>query len=308
MSPRPVHNTASGVVGLGMCFMRFVLLVLVAVFLTVPGLVSAQELSAENDPQAIPDLRVATGNKDIASAWLIVPTKRYPHFIIGSDYEPSGVRLKMANGDILTLMLEQNQVFEDRTPRLADLDGDGRDELILVLTSVDLGGSLAAFSVEEGQIKLKAQTPYAGQPFRWLNPANIADFNGDGKLDVALVQKPHLVKKLEIWTLENGDFVRKFWVNDVSNHRISSPFTDLSAAADFNGDGIVDLAILNGNYSRLRIFSFAGSAPQELENIVLPAPANGDFKLTRGSNNWLLSIPLTNGQTFELSLPRQITG
>jgi len=275
---------------------------LVLAFAAVARAQGLQELSAETDRQAISDLRVATGEKDISSAWLIAATTRYPHFIIGSECEPSGVRVKLANGKVLTLMLDEDQVFEDRTPRLADLDGDGRDEIVLQLTSLSKGGSLAAYSVVAGQLALKAKTAFIGQPFRWINPAGIADYDGDGVLDVALVQMPHLAKRLEIWTLRAGEFVRTQSVEDVSNHRIYSPDTDMSASGDFNGDGIADLAILSGDYSKVRVFSFANAQAKEIGAFPLPAPADGDFSLVRSKDGWRLQVPLQNGRRYEVNL------
>ncbi len=282
--------------------MRFFLTIMVGVFVAFSTFASAQQLSGTTDPQAISDLRVASGQKDIASAWLIAPTSRYPHFIIGSKYEPSGLRVKLASGKILTLMLGKDQVFEDRTVRLADLNGDGRDEIILVLTSVTKGASLAAYSVAGDKLVLMTKTPFIGQRFRWLNPAGIADYNGDGKLDVALVQKPHLVKRLEIWTLEGGEFVRSQSINDVSNHRINSKNTDMAASADFNGDGVTDLAILSGDYTKVRVFSFAGGQAKQIGRFALPAAAEGNFKLIQFKQGWQLRVPLANGTNYALNL------
>ncbi|VAW21185.1 hypothetical protein MNBD_ALPHA12-2094 [hydrothermal vent metagenome] len=282
--------------------MRSFLLIILGFVLALTASAFAQETSGKTDPQAIGDLRIATGQKDIASAWLIAPTTRYPHFIIGSKYEPSGLRVKLANGKVLTLMLDKDQVFEDRTPRLADLNGDGRDEIILVLTSLTKGASLAAYSVAGDKLVLTAKTDFIGRAFRWLNPAGIADYDGDGRLDVALVQKPHLVKRLEMWSLEDGKFVRSQSIDDVSNHRINSKNTDMAASADFNGDGIVDLAILSGNYTKVRVFSFAGGRAKEIGRFDLPAPADGDFTLVRFAQGWQLRVPLLNIADYALNL------
>ncbi len=266
--------------------------------LMLTGFVSGKTLlgGGEHDLEAIPDVVVSHGENDIAQAWLIAPTARYAHFVRGQQYEAGGVRVQLSEGNILTLMLDENHVFEDRHARLGDLDGDGRDEIILVLTSVQRGSALVAYAVEDGQLVLKAQTPFIGQAFRWLNPAGIADYNGDGTLDIALVQKPHLSKTLEFWTLENGKFVRFARIDDISNHHNGSPFTELSAVADFNNDGVNDLAILSGNYSRLCLFGFPNGQFQELSNIQLPAEGVGDFLIQENT----LIIPLANGETFEL--------
>ncbi len=263
------------------------------------GTANAQTLfqMGQQDPDALPDAQVSRGSKDIASAWLIDPTTRYTHFVRGQNYEAGGLRVQLSNGQVLTLRLEKQFVFEDRTARLADLDGDGRDEIIVVLTSAQKGAALAAYGVEEGELVLKARTPFIGLSFRWLNPAGIADFNGDGQLDVALVQKPHLSKVLEFWTLENGEFIRIVRVDNVSNHRNGSPFTKLSAVADFDKNGLSDLATLSANYSNLRIFGFTNGRLKEISSTSLPAEGIGNFELKENT----LIIPLANGEKFELN-------
>ncbi|UJQ92960.1 FG-GAP repeat domain-containing protein [Mariluticola halotolerans] len=259
-------------------------------------------ISATNDPEAIADLRVAQGQNDIAEAWLIAPVTRYGHFVMGSDYEPGGVRVKMADGRVLTLMLDEAEVFEDRQPRLADLDGDGKDEILLVLTNLDQGASLAAYSVAGGAITLKAKTPFIGQAFRWLNPAGVADFDGDGQLDVALVAMPHLVKRLEVWTLGADGFAQTGAIEDVSNHRNGSRFTGMAAIADFNADGIADIAIPDGDRMAIRVISFAAQSFEEIARFPLPFAADGTFTLRQQGRGHILSVPLANGTKAEIGL------
>ena len=55
-----------------------------------------------------------------------------------------------------------HRVFEDRLPRLADLDGDGRDEIIVVESDAIRGAALVVLG-------LRPQAPtdaHAGQTFR----------------------------------------------------------------------------------------------------------------------------------------------
>ncbi len=282
--------------------MRMILVVVLSLLTAGPALAKTQLPNGAHDPEAISDVVVSKGNNDIAEAWMIAPTTRYPHFVRGQKYEPSGLRVVTSDGKVITLMLDESFVFEDRIARLADLDGDGRDEIIVVLTSSERGSALAAYALEGEKLVLKARTPFIGLSFRWLNPAGIADYDGDGQLDVALVQKPHLSKQFEIWTLEAGNFRRFASVPDISNHHNGAPETELSASADFDGDGIDDIAVLSGNYSTLRILSFANRQMREITRYPLPAQATGDFLLTRLADGWQLKIPLSGGEIFEVNI------
>lgn len=264
------------------------------------GVAWAQPSSIADDPEALPDGVPARGIKDIAEVWLIDPTDRYDHHVAGTPWEAGGLRLRLAGGDVLTFRLDEEHVFEDRRPRLADLDGDGRDEIVVVLSSISQGASLAAFYVVGNQVLLKARTPYIGTSHRWLNPAGIADYDGDGQLDVTFVAMPHLVKRLEMWTLGDRGFRNTMTAEGFSNHRNGSSHTAMSASADFDGDGVTDLALPDAERRIVRIISFAGMGRREINRLPLPAPADGDFSLLNDDQGWLLRVPLENGAIAEL--------
>ena len=230
---------------------------------------------------ALPDSRVATGTRDIARAWLAEPTTRYDHGILGNKIEAGALVIEMRDGKLQTVRLGDDAVFEDLQPRLADLDGDGRDEIIVVKSYLKRGSALAVIADRKGRYEVVAETPPLGAPQRWLNPAGIADFNGDGKVDIALVRQPHVVGALELWNW-NGVGLRKLAeLTDAANHIAGTRALRMSAAADFDGDGIADLAVPSFDRSRLRIVSFAAkdSQPREIASVALPAKAVTDFGL-----------------------------
>lgn len=264
----------------------------------------AQPLDASSDPEAIADLRIATGEGEIAAAWFIAPTTRYAHFAQGSDYEPSGLRVLTRAGDIVTGRLGAAFVFEDRQPRLADLDGDGIDEIVVVLTSVEAGASLAVYGLVGDGLALRARTGFIGTPRRWLNPAGIADFDGDGVPEIAAVLMPHLAKRLALWRLEGDKLVRVGEVADVANHRNGSVHTGMSAVADIDGDGIADLIVPDGSRTAIRVISFAAGADRgnEIGRHFLPAPADGAFALSGGPGAWHLKVGLEGGGRVEIDL------
>ncbi|MBV6658846.1 MAG: hypothetical protein KI785_13875, partial [Devosiaceae bacterium] len=77
-------------------------------------------------PNGLPDGCVAQGAADIARAWYEAPTRRYAHAILGDAIEAGTLAVRTRAGATLRFVLPDNEVFEDRTPRLVDLDGDGR--------------------------------------------------------------------------------------------------------------------------------------------------------------------------------------
>lgn len=139
----------------------------------------------------LPDGWVSHGSgPGIAVAWYGEPTGRYDHAILGDAIEAGALHVRDAAGTLYRLRLPDDQVFEDLAPRIADIDGDGRNDIVAIRSFLDRGASLAVCGLDAGRLRLKASTAPIGKAHRWLNVAGIADFDGDGRNDIALVVTP----------------------------------------------------------------------------------------------------------------------
>ncbi len=218
---------------------------------------------------ALPDAVSTTGRRNISRAWLADPTRRYRHGVLGDDIESSTLVALDKTRREFRLKLDVRSVFEDRRVRIADLDGDGADELVVVKSYLARGAARAVAALGTGGVGVIAETPAIGQAHRWLNPAGIADFDGDGRPEIAIVVTPHIGGRLEFWEYRGRKLTKEMALQGFSNHAIGSRIQAMSAVADFDGDGVADLALPSDTRDAIRIISFAGGKAAEPARIPL---------------------------------------
>ncbi|MDP3342596.1 VCBS repeat-containing protein [Frigidibacter sp.] len=154
----------------------------------------------------------------IRAADYAAPTDRYPHGALGDDLEWGALVLSLGT-ERHRFTLPDELVFEDTAPRLADLDGDGAPEVIVVESHISQGARLAVWG-PEGRI---AATAFIGTRFRWLAPLGAADLDGDGRVEIAYVETPHLGRTLRFVRLEGDRLVPLAAQPGLTNHRFGDP-------------------------------------------------------------------------------------
>lgn len=200
-----------------------------------------------------------TAQAGIVTAWFDGATGRYPHGILGDTIEAGVLGAMSAENTAACgwqVKLGEDYVFEDVAPRLADIDGDGRNEIIVVRSHAKLGAQLAIYGeTADGALALQATTPAIGRKNRWLAPIGIADFDRDGRMDVAYIEKPHLDKVLKVYSWEGDHLKLIAKARGLSNHRIGDE-TITSGLRDC-GRG-VEIITPNASWTRVYAGKFAG--------------------------------------------------
>ncbi len=257
-----------------------------------PGLVLVATLSLSvhgraQEPSPIAHSTIAYGARDIASAWLAAPTRRYGHGVLGDDIEAGALYVQTRDGAQYSVRLDDASVFEDLTPRLADIDGDGLDEVWTVRSDAAAGARLEAYALADGALKRQYSTAPIGTGYRWLNPVGIADFDGNGKREAAYVQTPHIGGILTIVRPDGARLALVARRRGYSTHTAGSTRLDLAAIADLDRDGRADIVLPDQSRTRLVAVSLAdGELVERWQSAPGPAVA-GSLQLEPSGDAWL---------------------
>ncbi len=151
------------------------------------------------------------------------PTTRYAHGVLGDAVEWGTLVITTEDWSHKVryrIELPLERVFEDLEPRLADVDLDGDMEVVVIESEASTGAQLAIYD-QTGKI---AATPHIGTRNRWLAPIGVADLDGDGFVELAYIDRPHLAKTLRVWRFKEGALQPVADLPGLTNHRIGEDF------------------------------------------------------------------------------------
>ncbi|PWL36626.1 VCBS repeat-containing protein [Marivita sp. XM-24bin2] len=160
---------------------------------------------------------------EIVSARYDGPTTRYPHGVLGDDVEYDTLSVRLSDGREISTRWAEDIVFEDLAPRVVDVTGDGAPEIVTIESHARAGARLAIWGLVDGTVQQIATTPHIGTRFRWLAPVAIVDLDGDGRVELAYVDRPHLAKVLRVWRFDpsrSDPLTQVASMDGVTNHQI----------------------------------------------------------------------------------------
>lgn len=196
---------------------------------------------------------VTAAQAEVVSARYLEPTDRYAHGVLGDAIEWGTLEIRLKDNTRRRLVLPESRVFEDLEPRLFDVDLDGDLEVIVIESSATQGARLSIYD-ENG---LLAANPYIGTRNRWLAPVGAADLDGDGKIEIAYIDRPHLAKTLRIWRYENGTLTEVAQKPGLTNHRIGEDFISSGIRDCGNGP---EMITADANWRSVIVSRFDGKA------------------------------------------------
>lgn len=270
-----------------------------------PAALSSSPVPAEAR-QRLPDSQLAHGRHDLGWVWLGEPTRRYPHRALGSLVHAGSVFAQVRDGRhgwrIVERSLPLDRVYEDRVPRVLDIDQDGQDEILLIEADVRRGAALVVLGVDRTpdgpRLVERARGPFAGSPFRWMNPVGVADFDGDGRTDLANVVTPHIGGVLQLLHYRPPRLEPFASAMDVSNHRMGALEQDLAVIVAGPGQ---TSTILVPDMTLRALHALRWEAPgrwKELADLKpLPGPVERMRPMPQGA-----CVTLVDGRTLRVTL------
>ena len=242
-----------------------------AIFISNSSFIAADTLPKTDFPESYVISGVAKSG--IKTAWYDDATTRYAHGVLGDAIEAGTLYAKTRQGKTISIKLETAQVFEDIQPRLADIDSDGRNEIITIRSHNQKGAQIAVYGITKdspNSLSLVANTPYIGSSHRWLAPVGIADFDKDGAMDIAYIDRPHLAKILRVWSYRDASLKQIAQKQGLTNHKIGNNFItggvrqcgnqSSMITVDATWERLIKTTLQNGKLSSEDIGPYSGTA------------------------------------------------
>lgn len=234
---------------------------------------------------ALPDARILSDGAG-RLLFLSAPTEQYPHGVLGDMLEATGITLvdtSLDPIDIQEIQIEPGDVIEGIAPIWVDLDGDDKREIVVTQSNADTGARIVVYHEDSS---LLASGEPIGRGFRWRHQLVVGQFIDGGSQEIAVIRTPHIGGVIEIYSLEGDRLEIKSTLGGYSSHQIGSRNLDSALAADFNGDGLLEIVVPDQSQVTL---AGVQSHNGELQ-IVWEAPSGGKL-----STN-LTAVTLSDGR------------
>ncbi len=233
---------------------------------TAPALASTME-KFEN----VPDGSTVLGGNSLLYSYSN-PTERYPHGALGDPVEWSGLVAGPVDyvREVDRIRLADDEVFEGLFPLVADLDGDGRDEIVTTVSGQDTGARLVVFRYDDDGLRRIASSAPIGSRNRWLHQIAVAPFGPEGEIEIAVVRTPHIGGIAQFYRLEGDRFdLVASAAGGYMSHVNGSRNLDQAVSGDFDGDGMIELLVPSRDQQSLIALRRIGDTVEEVWELEL---------------------------------------
>ena len=199
---------------------------------------------------ALPDARLLVDEQERVLL-LTKPSSRYPHGIAGDRLEATEITLLETHPPlkaVTRISIPGQRVVEGISPIWADLNGDGRREIIVTISDSEQGAQVVVYSESGDQL---AAGPAVGRGNRWRHQIAVAPLGVNGELELAEVLTPHIGGIAGFYRLDGESLNLVAQQAGVTSHTIGSRNLDMGIAGDLDGDGQPELVVFDQSFTDL---------------------------------------------------------
>lgn len=199
---------------------------------------------------ALPDARLLIDEQERVLL-LTKPSSHYPHGIAGDRLEATEITLLETHPSlkaVTRISIPGQRVVEGISPIWADLNGDGRREIIVTISDSEQGAQVVVYSESGDQL---AAGPAVGRSNRWLHQIAVAPLGVNGELELAEVLTPHIGGIAGFYRLDGESLNLVAQQAGVTSHTIGSRNLDMGIAGDLDGDGQPELVVFDQSFTDL---------------------------------------------------------
>ena len=140
-------------------------------------------------------------------------------------------------------------------PKTCDADGDGVPEVVTVESHIHFGARLSIWG-SEGMI---TSNQWIGQRNRWLAPVGAADIDGDGYMEIAFVDRPHLAREMAIYKYRDRNLEFVISILPFTNHKIGEEY--ITGGVRQCGNRSPEFVVASGDWDDVLAIYWSGDRP-----------------------------------------------
>lgn len=192
------------------------------------------------DLMVLPDTRVVQISPERVLV-LAEPTDRFPHSALGDNLEATAVVVVTVGvNEVETIYQSGDDVIESIAPLLADVDGDGIDD-VAVTVSNDSEVWIAVASSAGG--KVVATSDPADRLLGWRQLVAVGPLGPNGQTEIAEVFHPDAQGSLRFLGLSGGKLGVLAARTGYRSHEFGGRNLEQAVAADVDRDGSVEVIV-----------------------------------------------------------------